>query len=101
MASKSSIGLAPASWAAAVDPADVPMVSSGVATSSPASKRPATTPMSHALPVEPPPPRTNARCLLGGCWTAEPDSTWDWTVPARPDAAVELLLKGEDEEVFK
>jgi hypothetical protein len=32
-----------------------------VVTSSPASNRPAMTPISHALPVHPPPPRTNAR----------------------------------------
>ena len=52
---------APAIWAAAVEPAHVPMVRSAVVTFSPASNRPAMTPISHALPVDPPPPRTNAR----------------------------------------
>jgi hypothetical protein len=61
MAAKRSVGVAPASWAAVVEPADVPMVRSAVVTSSPASNRPAMTPISHALPVDPPPPRTNAR----------------------------------------
>ena len=61
MAASSSVGVAPAIWAAAVEPADVPMVRSAVVTSSPASNRPAMTPISHALPVDPPPPRTNAR----------------------------------------
>ncbi|GAA4405729.1 hypothetical protein GCM10023147_49020 [Tsukamurella soli] len=37
------------------------MVRSAVVTSNPASDRPARTPISHALPVEPPPPSTNAR----------------------------------------
>jgi len=48
-------------WAAAVDPADVPMIRSASVTSSPASSRPATTPISHALPADPPPWRTSAR----------------------------------------
>ena len=66
MAASSSVGVAPASWAAAVEPADVPMVRSAVVTSSPASNRPAMTPISHALPVDPPPPRTNARSPAAG-----------------------------------
>jgi hypothetical protein len=61
MAASSSVGVALAIWAAGVEPADVPMVRSAVVTSSPASNRPAMTPISHALPVDPPPPRTNAR----------------------------------------
>src|SRR5215212_574064 len=47
-------------WAAAVDPADVPMIRSASVTSNPASNRPAMTPINHALPTDPPPPRTNA-----------------------------------------
>ena len=61
MAASSSVGVAPAIWAAAVEPADVPIVRSAVVTSSPASNRPAITPISQALPVDPPPPRTRAR----------------------------------------
>ena len=60
---KSSAGSALVIWAAAVDPADVPMIRSASVTSIPAAQRPATTPISHALPVDPPPPRTNARPL--------------------------------------
>jgi hypothetical protein len=44
-----------------VEPAEVPTVRSAVVTSRPASKRPATTPISQALPVDPPPPSTRAR----------------------------------------
>src|SRR6476659_6781038 len=49
-AASSSVGVAPAIWAAAVEPADVPMVRSAVVTSNPASNSPALTPISHALP---------------------------------------------------
>src|SRR5262245_11041204 len=45
------------------EPADVPMTTSAVPRSTPASKRPASTPISHAIPVTPPPPRTSARPL--------------------------------------
>jgi hypothetical protein len=61
----SSAGLAPDSWAAVVAPADVPMTRSASVTSTPASRRPPMTPTSHALPVDPPPPRTNARPRAG------------------------------------
>ena len=61
IAASSSLGIAPVIWAATVDPADVPMIRSASVTSSPASNRPATTPISHALPADPPPARTNAR----------------------------------------
>src|SRR4029077_5757564 len=71
VAANSSVGLAPAIWAAAVEPADVPMVRSAVVTSSPASNRPATTPISHALPVDPPPPRTKARLPEVRCGAEE------------------------------
>jgi hypothetical protein len=48
VAANSSVGVAPAIWAAAVEPADVPIVRSAVVTSKPASKRPAMTSISHA-----------------------------------------------------
>ena len=60
MSANSAGGAAPATWAAAVAPAEVPIVRSAVVTSSPASNRPARTPISQALPVDPPPPRTSA-----------------------------------------
>lgn len=63
MAASRSLGFALVIWAAAVDPAEVPTIKSASATSSPASDRPAMTPTSHALPAEPPPPRTKARWL--------------------------------------
>ncbi len=61
MSASSRVGLALVIWAAAVDPADVPMIKSASVTSNPASNRPAMTPINHALPADPPPPRTNAR----------------------------------------
>ena len=60
MSASSTAGLAPVIWAAAVDPADVPTIRSAWVTSNPASTRPARTPISHALPADPPPPKTNA-----------------------------------------
>ena len=52
-------------WTAAVAPADVPMITSALVTSNPVSNRPAITPMTHALPADPPPPSTNARVGSG------------------------------------
>src|ERR1035438_1617957 len=78
MSASSSLGWMPLlTWAAAVDPADVPMIRSASVTSNPASNRPAMTPISHALPADPPPPRTNARSPAARerleastCWSA-------------------------------
>ncbi len=78
MLASSSAGWVPlVIWAAAVDPADVPMIRSASVTSSPASNRPAMTPISHALPADPPPPRTSARSPAArerpeasACWPA-------------------------------
>jgi hypothetical protein len=64
MPASSWAGLALLIWAATVDPADVPMIRSASVTSSPASNRPAMTPISHALPADPPPPKTSARSPL-------------------------------------
>ena len=66
MAASSSAGAALVIWAAAVDPADVPMIRSASVTSSPASDRPAMTPISQALPADPPPWRTSARSPAAG-----------------------------------
>jgi hypothetical protein len=66
MAASSSVGVSLVIWAAAVDPADVPMIRSASVTSNPAANRPAMTPINHALPVDPPPPRTNARSPAAG-----------------------------------
>jgi hypothetical protein len=60
MLASRSVGVALVIWAAAVDPADVPMIRSASVTSIPASHRPAMTPINHALPADPAPPRTNA-----------------------------------------
>jgi hypothetical protein len=66
MVASRSVGETPlVIWAAAVEPADVPTVRSAAVTSSPASKRPAIRPISHALPTDPAPPRTNARSQWG------------------------------------
>jgi hypothetical protein len=48
MAAISWVGLALVIWAAAVDPADVPMIRSASVTSNAASNRPAMTPINHA-----------------------------------------------------
>jgi hypothetical protein len=42
------------------EPADVPMITSAVPRSTPASRSPTITPHSHAMPVTPPPPSTSA-----------------------------------------
>src|SRR5262252_9373526 len=52
------------SSAPTTDPAEVPTTTSADARSIPASARPATTPISHAMPVMPPPPRTSPRRSL-------------------------------------
>src|SRR3954451_10783074 len=58
-------------WAATVDPADVPMMRSASVTSTPASDRPAMGPSSHALPAAPAPARTKARLFeLPACRAA-------------------------------
>ncbi|MCU1571301.1 MAG: hypothetical protein JWR33_2042 [Naasia sp.] len=62
MAACISAGAALVTWAAVVDPADVPMMRSASVRSSPASARPARTPISQALPVRPA-PRTGARSV--------------------------------------
>ena len=102
MALNSSGGVAPASWAAAVDPAEVPMVRSAVVTSSPASNRPAMTPISHALPVEPPPPRTKARSGFACPLNAGAGSVcgWDWTDAGNPGAVVGPGFIDEEVDVF-
>ncbi len=74
-AASSSAGVAPVTCAAAVDPAEVPMMRSAAVTSSPASQRPAMTPISHALPADPPPPRTNA--VPEGCSLSSADAAAD------------------------
>src|ERR1700722_10453971 len=62
MAAYSSAGRFPlVIWAAAVDPADVPMMRSASVRSTPASDSPAMRPSCHALPAAPPPARTRAR----------------------------------------
>jgi hypothetical protein len=67
MLERSSIGGVPlVIWAPAVDPAEVPMIRSASVTSNPAAKRPAMTPISQALPADPPPWRTNARAPAAG-----------------------------------
>src|SRR4051794_15791564 len=64
MAANNSAGRAPlVIWAATVDPADVPMMTSASVTSTPTSHRPAMRPSSHALPAAPAPARTNALAL--------------------------------------
>src|SRR5215470_15648977 len=57
------MGIPLRTWAPTTDPADVPTTTSADDRSMPASARPATTPISHAMPVMPPPPRTSPRRL--------------------------------------
>ena len=101
MAASSSAGTALVIWAAAVYPADVPMIRSLSVTSSPASNRPAMTPINHALPVDPPPPRTSARSpaarirlVAPTCGCSWPDTGWLETV------ADEMRCRGEEGCVF-
>src|SRR4051794_8880750 len=62
MAAYSSAGGVPlVTWAATVEPADVPIMRSAPVTSTPACARPAIRPSSQALPAAPPPARTRAR----------------------------------------
>ena len=66
-ASSSAVGIPLRTCAAAVAPAEVPITRSArSARSRPASARPAMTPISHAFPAAPPPPRTRAR-LWAAC----------------------------------
>src|SRR5215218_7397465 len=94
MAASSSVGVALVIWAAAVDPADVPMIRSASVTSNPASNRPAMTPINHALPVDPPPPRTNARSPAAGARLVAP--TCGWSDLGRSEAIVEVTCRGEE-----
>ena len=60
-ANSSAGGIPLRTCAAAVAPAEVPITKSAVSViSRPASARPAMTPISHAFPAAPPPPRTRA-----------------------------------------
>ena len=52
-----------ASRAPTNDPADVPMMKSALPRSTPAWARPASSPLSHAIPTGPPPPSTSARVM--------------------------------------
>src|SRR4051812_11786029 len=89
MSASSSLGwISLVIWAAAVEPADVPMVRSASVTSNPASNRPAMTPISHALPVDPAPPRTKAR--LPAARARLMASTWRLDLLASPRLAGNL-----------
>ena len=84
-------------WAAAVDPADVPTIRSASVTSNPAPKRPAMTPISHAFPADPPPPRTNARSLMTG-HSMQPQQRQRRHSAARESSFIPLpRARGEDE----
>src|SRR3954462_12747518 len=100
VAASSSVGLALVIWAAAVDPADVPMMRSAVVTSSPASNRPAMTPINQALPVDPPPPRTKARSPAAGTRPASAACGWPWSDVGRSEAVVGVTCRGEEGAVF-
>ncbi|MNV68437.1 hypothetical protein D3C71_1612900 [compost metagenome] len=66
-ANSSSRLLPEASAAPAKEPADVPNIASAFPRSTSASDRPSITPISQAIPVTPPPPRTTARVPAFGC----------------------------------
>lgn len=59
------------------EPADVPMITSAAARSIPISASPAIRPVSQAMPVIPPPPRTSARLSMTVIYT------WLCVRPAR------------------
>ena len=100
MWASSWVGLAPVIWAAAVDPADVPMIRSASVTSNPASKRPAMTPISHALPADPPPPRTNARSPAACNRLVASTCGRSWSDLDGSEAVVEFGCRGEEDVVF-
>src|SRR4051794_1182344 len=95
MAASSSVGVALVIWAAAVDPADVPTIRSASVTSNPASNRPAMPPINPALPVDPPPPRTNARSPAAGARLVASTCGWSWSDLGRSEAVVEVTCRGE------
>src|SRR5207244_7035464 len=64
MAYSSSIPTPLRSWAPTADPADVPTTRSASVRSTPHSCRPWAMPISHAIPVTPPPARTRARDVI-------------------------------------
>jgi hypothetical protein len=53
------------------EPADVPMITSAAARSMPSPASPAIRPVSQAMPVTPPPPRTSARLSMTVIYTPE------------------------------
>jgi len=55
-----TIDVPDATCAPTTDPAEVPMTTSAVVRSTPSAVKPASKPISHAMPVIPPPPRTRA-----------------------------------------
>src|SRR3954454_18635598 len=108
MAACSSAGRVPlVTWAATVDPADVPMMRSASVTSTPASDRPAMRPSAHALPAAPPPARTRARLFELEAWLAA-STCWSSIgqfpcrgvrVSAMPAEGVVELVRGVEEGV--
>jgi tRNA-Thr(GGU) m(6)t(6)A37 methyltransferase TsaA len=78
----------------AVDPAEVPTIRSASVTSSPASSRPAMTPINQALPVDPPPPRTSARSPAGTRQAASAGS-WSGSGLGRSEAGAEVTCRVE------
>ena len=100
MAASSSAGVALVIWAAAVDPADVPMIRSASVTSKPASNRPAMTPISHALPADPPPWRTNARSPAARTRLVASICGRSWSDLGRSAAVVEVKYRDEEGVVF-
>src|ERR1700691_485562 len=97
MSAGSGVGLALVIWAAAVDPADVPMIRSAWVTSNPASNRPAMTPIDHALPADPPPPRTTARSPAA---RARLEASTCWSDLGRSEVVVEVRCRVEEGVVF-
>src|SRR5829696_1328303 len=100
MSASSWVGLALAIWAAAVDPADVPMIRSASVTSNPASNRPAMTPINHAWPADPPPPRTNARSPAARTRLKASTCSWSCSDISRSEAVVEVKCRVEEGVVF-
>src|ERR1700733_8611669 len=108
MAAYSSAGPLPlVIGAAAVDPADVPMMRSAWVTSTPASDRPAMRPSCHALPAAPPPARTRARLaelpaspMASTCWPGTGQFPCRGVrVTAVPSEVVVELMRGVEEGV--
>ncbi len=79
------------------EPADVPMITSAAARSMPSPVSPAIRPVSQAMPVTPPPPRTSARLSMTVIYTVErtpgPRTFWHYYLSAQHGSIEEACIR--------